>query len=110
MHFLASPRQSFVGLQEQHQRDLESSRERLSRSASSRERSSLIRREVARQALSAERLEGDDQSEDHAVPVGPTAPRRSVIGDLADFQAVADVLGLGGERRDREEASETRGG
>jgi len=37
-------------------------------------------------------------------------PRRSVIGDLSDFQAVADVLGLGGERRRGGEASETRGG
>jgi len=35
------------------------------------------------------------------------SPRRSVIGDLSDVQAVADVLGLGG---DRGEASETRGG
>jgi circadian clock protein KaiB len=34
-------------------------------------------------------------------------PRRSVIGDFGDFQAVADVLGLGGDRR---EPSETRGG
>jgi circadian clock protein KaiB len=34
-------------------------------------------------------------------------PRRSVIGDFGDFQAVADVLGVGG---DRGEASETRGG
>lgn len=35
-------------------------------------------------------------------------PRRSVIGDFGDFEAVADVLGLGGEPRG--EASETRGG
>ena len=34
-------------------------------------------------------------------------PRRSVIGDFGDFEAVADVLGLGGDRR---EPSETRGG
>jgi circadian clock protein KaiB len=37
-------------------------------------------------------------------------PRRSVIGDLSEFQAVADVLGLGGERRGGADASETRGG
>ena len=37
-------------------------------------------------------------------------PRRSVIGDLGDFEAVADVLGVGGERRGGGRASETRGG
>ena len=37
-------------------------------------------------------------------------PRRSVIGDLGDLQAVADVLGLGERRPPRGEASETRGG
>jgi len=36
-------------------------------------------------------------------------PRRSIIGDLGDFEAVADVLGLGEGRRGGVE-SETRGG
>ena len=38
------------------------------------------------------------------------APRRSVIGDFGDVEAVADVLGLRGEPRGRGEAGETRGG
>jgi len=37
-------------------------------------------------------------------------PRRSVIGDFGDFEAVADVLGLGAVSRGGGEASETRGG
>ena len=46
-----APRESFVGLRKQHQRDVEGYRERLSWVASSREYFSLIRREIARQAL-----------------------------------------------------------
>ena len=37
-------------------------------------------------------------------------PRRSVIGDFGDFEAVADVLELGGGRRGRGEASDISGG
>ena len=37
-------------------------------------------------------------------------PRRSVIGDLADFEAVADVLGLGTEPHRHWDESGTRGG
>jgi len=37
-------------------------------------------------------------------------PRRSVIGDLGDLEAVADVLELGEGRPERADQSETRGG
>jgi circadian clock protein KaiB len=38
------------------------------------------------------------------------SPRRSVIGDLGDFQAVADVLELGEEHRARGDESDRQGG
>jgi len=44
-------RETFVRLRDEHQRDIEDYRERLSGFASSREQSRLMRREVARQAL-----------------------------------------------------------
>ena len=44
-------RETFVSVQEQHQRDVEDYRERLSGFASAREQSWLTRREIARQAL-----------------------------------------------------------